>query len=165
VIETREDRDDQPDEFICTGLVNLDMPLIRYRVGDSGTLSNENCDCGRTLPLMGKIEGRNDDLLYTVEGRRVGRLDPVFKDCQGFAEAQIIQRSLREINVKYVQTAAFERDVEKKIAERIRDRMGDVHVTFEPVSEIPRTAAGKFRAVVCALPRDVRDTFTNGNSA
>jgi phenylacetate-CoA ligase len=155
----------QPNEFICTGLVNPDMPLIRYRVGDSGTFSSESCSCGRTLPLIEKIEGRNDDLLYTADGRRVGRLDPVFKDAFGIAEAQIVQRSLREINVKYVPAVTYKKGLEVTIADRIRERMGDVNVTFENVPAIPRTAAGKFRAVVCELPIGEKAIFTNGASS
>ena len=155
---------DQPHEFICTGLVNPDMPLIRYKVGDAGKFSDGNCECGKTLPLFEKIEGRNDDLLYTVDGRRIGRLDPVFKDAFGIGQAQIIQKTLREINVKYVPTTAFEKAVELRIADRIRDRMGDVNVTFEKVSEIPRTGAGKFRAVVCELSKDEKAMFTNGTA-
>ncbi|MGH9947079.1 MAG: hypothetical protein ACRD6X_07775 [Pyrinomonadaceae bacterium] len=150
-----------PHEFICTGLVNSDMPLIRYRIGDSGTLSDELCDCGRTLPLIGKVEGRNDDLLFTVDGRRIGRLDPVFKDAFEIAEAQIIQKSLREIIVRYVPANKPLKDGELKIADRIRDRMGDVQVRFEAVSEIERTARGKFRAVVCELSEVEREKFTS----
>jgi phenylacetate-coenzyme A ligase PaaK-like adenylate-forming protein len=38
-------------ELICTTLLNADMPLIRYRVGDRGRLAgaNEHCTCGRHL--------------------------------------------------------------------------------------------------------------------
>lgn len=162
VIEKNENEcNEQPVDFICTGLVNPDMPLVRYRVGDAGTFANGSCDCGRTLPLMNKIEGRNDDLLYTTDGRRIGRLDPVFKNAFGIAEAQIIQRSLREIIVRYVPAHVVERDIELKIADRIRDRMGDVGVTFEIVDDIPRTASGKFRAVRCEISFEERAMITN----
>lgn len=149
----------QRNELICTGLVNPDMPLIRYRVGDSLTVSNKFCDCGKTLPLMGKIDGRNDDLLYTSDGRRVGRLDPVFKDSFGIVEAQIVQRSLREIIVRYVPAKSFEDAEIMKIGDRIRDRMGDVNVKFEQVPEIARTTRGKFRAVICELSADEKASF------
>jgi phenylacetate-CoA ligase len=101
--------------------------------------------------VVGKIEGRIDDLLLTADGRDVGRLDPVFKDAAGIAEAQIIQESLNNISVRFVPTTGFEDGVKQKIADRIRERMGNVDVAFEVVDEIPRTKAGKFRAVVCEL--------------
>ena len=144
----------QPNDFICTGLINPDMPLIRYRIGDCGTISDETCDCGKTLPLMGKIEGRNDDVLYTTDGRRVGRLDPVFKNNLPIIEAQIIQESLREIVVKYIPAENFNQRDAKDLSDRIRERMGDVQVRLEKVVQIPRTKSGKFRAVVCNLPKE-----------
>lgn len=163
VEQKRNIADGQPDDLICTGLVNPDMPLIRYRVGDSVTVSNESCDCGRTLPLMGKIDGRNDDLLYTAEGRRVGRLDPVFKDSFGIVEAQIVQKSLHEIVVRYVPAKSCENADVVKIGDRIRDRMGDVKVKFESVPEIPRTARGKFRAVICELTSEEKAAFADNH--
>ncbi len=155
---------DQPVELICTGLVNPDMPLIRYRVGDSAIFSDkaEDCGCGRTLPILKKIEGRNDDLLYTTDGRRVGRLDPVFKDASGIAEAQIVQISLREIVVRFVGSEGFEKAIERTIASRLQDRMGDIEVHFERVEKIERTASGKFRAVVCELPAEERSAAASG---
>lgn len=144
-------KNEQLAEFICTGLVNADMPLIRYRVGDSGNFSAETCDCGKTLPIMGKIEGRNDDLLYTTDGRRIGRLDPVFKNDLPVIEAQIIQESLKEIVVKYVPAEKFDQAYEKDLINRIRERLGNVEVKLEKVMQIPRTERGKFRAVICNL--------------
>lgn len=140
-----------PADFVCTGLINADMPLIRYRVGDCGTLSDEICDCGKTLPLLGRIEGRSDDVLFTRDGRRIGRMDPVFKNDLPIIEAQIIQESLRSIVVKYVPASEFNSNAEAVLINRIRERMGDMSVNLEKVTEIPRTERGKFRAVICNL--------------
>ncbi len=156
IIETGSANEDDPADLICTGLVNADMPLVRYRVGDSGKLSNEKCTCGRTLPLIEKIEGRSDDLLYTADGRRIGRLDPIFKGGLPVREAQIIQESLTGLKVLYVPDGNFHRDALNDLTERIRDRMGDIAVDYEEVSEIPRTNRGKFRAVICKLSAEQR---------
>ena len=157
VIEGENDREGSlVTDFICTGLVNADMPLIRYKVGDRGSFSDATCDCGRTLPLMGRIEGRSDDVLYTADGRTVGRLDPVFKNDLPVIEAQIIQKSLAEILVKYVPTDSFSQRDANDLSNRIRERMGDVQVKLEKVEQIPRTTSGKFRAVVCELSVDER---------
>jgi phenylacetate-CoA ligase len=156
IIESGADDSDDSFDFICTGLINADMPLIRYRVGDSGKFSDGRCVCGKTLPLIEKIEGRSDDLLYTADGRRVGRLDPIFKGNLPVLEAQIVQESLTILKVRYVPAENFSSDVFETLTERICERMGDVKVVFDEVSKIPRTSRGKFRAVVCSLPADER---------
>lgn len=154
IIETLNETDSS--DFICTGLINADMPLIRYRVGDAGKLSDAKCACGRKLPLIEKIEGRSDDLLYTADGRRVGRLDPIFKSNLPIIEAQIIQKTLNLVNVKYVPAPNFEPHALNDLGERIRERMGNIEVKFEEVETVPRTNRGKFRAVICELPIEER---------
>jgi phenylacetate-CoA ligase len=137
-------------KLIGTGLFNIDMPLIRYDVGDRGSLSNPDmkCECGRLLPLLGNIEGRADDVLYTKDGRHVGRLDPVFKAHLPVIEAQIIQETLDNVTVRFIPASDFQPKDGQSIIERIQARMGNIHVRLEPVSELPREANGKFRAVI-----------------
>jgi phenylacetate-CoA ligase len=145
-------------DLVCTGLLNADMPLIRYRVGDSGVLPvvNEPCSCGRTLPMLASIEGRADDLLYTSDGRRIGRLDPVFKTQLPVREVQIIQETLGKIRVRYVPTADFTPAAARSIVQRLQERLGTVEVLLERVDEVPRERNGKFRAVLCNLPVEER---------
>jgi phenylacetate-CoA ligase len=147
-----------PGELVCTGLLNTDMPLIRYRVGDRGTrpVASEACACGRTLPTLAPPEGRLDDVLYTRDGRRVGRLDPVFKARLPVREAQIVQETLDRIRIRFVAAPDFTLAAAKSIVDRLHARLGPVEVIFEPVEQIPRTPSGKFRAVICELPASVR---------
>ena len=44
-------------EIVCTSLFNYAMPLIRYKVGDFGVPSDEECPCGRMLPLLVGLRG------------------------------------------------------------------------------------------------------------
>lgn len=140
-------------ELVCTGLFNADMPLIRYRVGDQGVLAGgpDKCQCGRSLPIIMSVEGRADDVIYTVDGRSIGRLDPIFKGDLPIREAQIIQDALDCIRVRYVPTPDFGTDHERVIAQRLKERVGNVKVVMEPMTEIPRGANGKFRAVVSRI--------------
>ena len=150
-------------ELVCTGLLNADMPLIRYRIGDRGALTASPpptaCSCGRTLPSLAAVEGRVDDVLFTPDGRRIGRLDPVFKADLPVREAQIVQDTLRRVRIRYVPTENFTPDAARTLVERLQARMGNVAVVLEPVAEVPRTATGKFRAVVCNLPPEERATI------
>jgi phenylacetate-CoA ligase len=145
-------------ELVCTGLLNADMPLIRYRTGDRGTLEggSEACKCGRTLPIIESVDGRTDDILYTMDGRRIGRLDPLFKGDLPIHEAQIIQEALDRVRVCYVPTADFRPSHESVITQRLQARMGSVKVVMEPIAEVPRGQNGKFRAVISKLPREIR---------
>lgn len=159
VLQGNDSVTNEPGEFVCTGLLNADMPLIRYRVGDRGTLAGRDsrCECGRTLPLLNAIEGRVDDALYTPDGRIIGRLDPVFKSRLRIQEAQIIQDALDSIRVRYVPSEGFGLADELSVINRVRDRMGPVNVVLERVDSIPRTPNGKFRAVICNLSSAERE--------
>lgn len=148
-------------DLVCTGLMNADMPLIRYRTGDRGTLSGglETCQCGRTLPVIESVDGRTDDLLYTVDGRRIGRLDPIFKGDLPILETQIIQEALDRVRVCYVPAAGYSNYHERLIIERVRSRIGPVSVIMEPLAEVPRGPNGKFRAVICNLSKKEKESL------
>jgi phenylacetate-CoA ligase len=158
-IEIVEQGDAVPDgsvgDLIATGLLNVDMPLVRYRVGDRAVRPRNHgvCACGRALPWLSTIEGRTDDTLYTRDGRRVGRLDPVFKTRLPVVEAQIVQETLDRIRVRYVPAENFTAAAGRRIVDELRARVGPVEVVLDPVSAIPRTTGGKFRAVVCQVPQ------------
>lgn len=140
--------------LIATGLLNADMPLIRYETGDRATLSSDEdglCACGRLLPRLRSLEGRMDDVILTPDGRHIGRLDPVFKADLPIREAQIIQETPERLRVLYVPTAAYQAQDGAALIQRIRDRVGEMEIVLQPVEEVPRTANGKFRAVISRL--------------
>lgn len=155
VTEIFDDKDDAPlpigrtGRLICSGFLNLTMPLIRYEVGDRGFLSKESsCSCGRNLPTLGGIEGRNDDVILTRDGRRIGRLDSVFKADLPIREAQIIQETLERVVVRYVPVKGCSRKDLDSLVERLFRRLGEMEIILEEVEHIPRSSNGKFRAVI-----------------
>ena len=142
-------------DLVCTGLLNSVMPLIRYSVGDRGSVGDPAaCACARTLPVLQSIEGRADDVLFTIDGRPIGRLDPIFKAELPVHEAQIIQEARNRVRVRYVPAPGFSAAAMASMVERLRDRLGPVEIVGEAVDAIPRTASGKFRAVVRAFTPD-----------
>jgi phenylacetate-CoA ligase len=145
-------------DLICTGLLNVDMPLVRYRVGDRGALDDDPtpCPCGRTLPRLKFVEGRIDDVLYTRDGRRVGRLDTVFKGNWPIREAQIVQKSLDQIQLRYVPDPSYSDAIGQEMIRELRKRLGGVTVELERTDAIARTSNGKFRAVICSLSAEER---------
>jgi phenylacetate-CoA ligase len=148
VLETGENS-----EFLCTGLQNPDMPLIRYRLGDCGSapIWDHACPCGRRLPILREIQGRISDVLVTADGRRVYWLNPVFYG-QAVREAQIVQSFSGEVQVRYVRDAGFTSATAQTILRRLHDRLGPVAVELLPVNHIPRGASGKFQPVISHAP-------------
>ena len=145
--------DGENGRFICTGLINNDMPLIRYEVGDYGALhaADQKCSCDRTLPRIKDIEGRIDDVIITPDGRRVGRLSPVFKGDVFIHEAQVIQEDQEHLRILLVPAPGYSSSTDNIITQRLQDRLGNMHLEFELVDHIPRSANGKFREIVSNL--------------
>jgi phenylacetate-CoA ligase len=152
-----EGRSCEPDvtgELVCTGLLNDDQVLIRYRQGDRAALwppGGPACPCGRQTPALVSIDGRLDDVLLTPDGRRIGRLDPVFKGGMSIREAQIVQVALDEVHVKVVPAPGYSAVDANTIAARMRDRMGDISVKVLVVDHLERTRTGKLRSVISLL--------------
>ena len=149
---------DATGDLVCTGLLNADMPLIRYKVGDRGgvSVSPQDCSCGRALPQISRIEGRSNDVLLAPDGRRVFWLNPVFYGLP-VREAQIIQDAFDKLRVRYVPAPGFSSQTEHSIIERLYARMGKVEVGMERVDAVPRGPNGKFRAVISNLSKQDRE--------
>ena len=155
IIEILDDEEDVPvrngniGRIVATGLFNPDMPLIRYEVGDRGGLHNgsQKCPCKRALPLLGELEGRMSDLIVTKDGRRIFWLNPVFYGLP-IREAQIVQENLDRISVHIVTGAGYSKVDEKRIRQRLHQRVGEMDIVFKPADHIPRAKNGKFRSVV-----------------
>ena len=146
----------QTGQFVSTGLINQDMPLIRYEVGDRGSLAHTSaCSCGRTLPRLATVEGRTNDVLIGTNGRFVYWVNPIFYGMP-VREAQIVQESVARIVIRVVPGSGFSASSRQVIAGRARERLGDLAVVFDEVDAIPRGSNGKFRAVVCAIPPEER---------
>lgn len=104
--------------------------------------------------MFAEIAGRMDDVLVLRDGRRVGRLDPVFKADLKIREAQIVQESFDLVRVRVVPAPGFGPGSVEQIVARLADRLDGVHIEVEEVPWIERTATGKFRAVVSRMHRD-----------
>ena len=157
----------QTGRLVCTGLLNADMPLIRYEIGDLGSLApaGRRCQCGRTLPILQSVEGRLDDVIRTRDGRRVGRLDPVFKADIPLREAQIIQERLDLVRVRIVPAKGYRARHGDAIIKGLRDRIGDMDIVLEQVDHIPRTASGKLRGVISRVVGEHETVIENSSSS
>ena len=141
-------------DVVLTGLLNRAMPLVRYRIGDRAAWSDEDrCPCGRSMPIVERIEGRREDYLYSTQRGWVGRMDPALKGVNGIFECQFIQEELERVRVLLVPTADFSPEDRALLAKNLKDRLGAlIQLDFEIIAQIPRGPGGKFRSVVSHLP-------------
>ncbi len=152
IIETADESD--TGELVVTDLFNFSMPLIRYRIGDFGTLTGELCDCGRTLPLIDGIHGRAYDLIQTRSGRRVHpeAIMYVFEDLQKtaslFKQFQVIQLDLDTFQVKIVPDVGWDESKKTLVTEKLVGVLEqNLRIDFEISESISREASGKMRVV------------------
>jgi phenylacetate-CoA ligase len=135
----------------CTGFLNYDQPLIRYDIGDTMIASVEPCSCGRNMPLVKEICGRNEDVIVGKDGRAMVRFHSIFNGLRTVKQAQVIQESLNLIYIKALPDGRIASDEIALMQNRIKSQLGDVEVIVEEVDAIPLTENGKFKAVISKL--------------
>jgi phenylacetate-CoA ligase len=140
----------QVGEMVCTGFLNYDQPLIRYKIGDLAELaSNQDCLCGRHMPIISKIVGRTDDIITLKDGRQLSSFNRVFADVPEINQAQVIQNKDYTLSILYTSdhstnSALIEANLKKIIA----SKLGDIDVNLVRVASITKNANGKFKAVI-----------------
>ena len=135
-------------QVYVTTLDNYAMPLIRYQIGDMAVpAKNEQCSCGRGLPLIRKVIGRDVNLFKTkedtlIDGEYFTHLI-YFKDW--VKKFQIVQKDFDSIEIRIVlDTEKNETDI-ATIAAKIKLVMGhDCKIKFEFVDDIESTKSGKY---------------------
>lgn len=142
-------------EIVVTDLYSQEAPFIRYATGDLGALATRSCSCGRSLPLLERIEGRSNDSIVTSDGRIINSLALIYpvREVEGIEQFRICQKAVDSFHVQVVRNSRFQEDGEDRIrkgwAQLLRS---PVQVTFEYLPALPLELSGKFRHVVSELP-------------
>jgi phenylacetate-CoA ligase len=160
-------------EIVITNLLSSAMPLIRYRTGDVGQLDSSECSCGRGLPLLSYVEGRQTDFLVTPSGRVLHALAIIYpiREAPGVAEFQVVQETVGQVVIRLVADSNFSESAGQTLIGKARLALGgEVSVEIERVSTIPRVPSGKFRYVISMvaekiLGADVGSQVKPGNRA
>lgn len=137
--------------IVATGFCNDAFPLIRYEIGDSVTLTDDNapCPCGLPGRTVAAIDGRLDDYVVTPDGRKIGRLDHIPKGLVNVRECQIRQADPGGIEIRVVRGPGFTEADEAALVREARQRLGQgmkIEVTY--TEALQRNASGKLRYVV-----------------
>jgi len=136
--------------IIGTNWHNISFPLLRYDTGDLVTIDEKTvCTCGLSGRIVSSIDGRQEDYIYLANGVRVGRMDHVFKDMINIREAQIVQQSSGEIDVRVVRGNYYSHHDDRQLFDEFKKRLGnDIKISIHYVESLPRTQSGKLRFVI-----------------
>jgi phenylacetate-CoA ligase len=151
----------QPGEvgsLIVTDLTNYGMPFIRYNIEDMAMASDKICSCGRGLPLLARIEGRETDFAITPDGMMVSGIsltDNFGANIPGVVQLQIIQDKIDHITIRIVKDSSFSQESIDTIGMLNRTFFGDkMKFSCDFVNEIPIDASGKIRFVISEIERN-----------
>ncbi len=144
----------EPAEMVCTGILNFDQPLIRYRIGDMAVLEDRVCSCGRSMPLVKEIVGRTEDVVVGKDGREMVRFHGIFIDLPEIVKAQVIQDSYVDFVINVMVSESLTSEALQLITKRMQSQLGDdINVVINQVDNIPLGPNGKFKAVISNLKR------------
>ncbi len=139
---------------VITDLFNDSLPFIRYVNGDRAVAGFDLCPCGRGLPLLKKVVGRQLDTLETPDGRKVpGEFFPhLLKEFPCIRRFQVVQEKVEQITLKLVVDGGFTLSDKDTLLREVRICTGPaVDIQLQLVDDIPLTGAGKHRVVVHAV--------------
>jgi len=140
-------------KLVVTSFTTKGTPLIRYDIGDSITLEEENriCGCGNNNPLVKEIKGRIDDFVYSPQNGKInlGNISNTLKGTKGIIKFQAVQEKLDAIKILLVvDRELYSSKTEKIYLENWRDRIGNkMELSLDYVEEIEVEKSGKFRFV------------------
>jgi phenylacetate-CoA ligase len=142
-------------EIIITSLSNYAMPLIRYRIGDQGALSQSN---NGSCQILAGILGRSYDTFVNSRGILIegGYFMALLYYRDWIAKYQVIQKSPDCILFRIVTTGTTSLSTElDDLTIKSRRIMGDdtCKILFEFVDEIPTSSSGKYHFIASEVPR------------
>jgi phenylacetate-CoA ligase len=143
----------EPGELVLTDLHNRAMPLIRYRVGDFGAWASP-CRCGRPLPSLERIYGREYDFVHGLDGRRFhGEFFLyVFEELQSTGypveQFQVVQTDRDRLRVDVISNVPLAADFIVRLRERVEPQMPGMKLDLRPVPAIARASSGKMRLII-----------------
>ena len=135
--------------ILITSLYNRAMPLLRYRVGDTGRSLQGRCPCGRGLPLILPTIGRTVDYLSLPAGGRVSpyTLTCAVENVAGLGQYQIVQETGDRVVMRVIPRGTLASAAHEQLRRVLSSSLPGVAVRVEVVESLPREPSGKFRVV------------------
>ncbi len=173
-VEPEPGGDGRTGEILVTDLNNAFMPLLRYRLGDVVTLADGACSCGRGLPLLKEVHGRNRErYLVTPAGRKIhSAIFPyavvgLMESGVDIRRYFVVQEAADRVRVLIVLAPGAGDDLKLRIERSIvegtaGDLKGEIACTVEFPESVPANLERKFTCFVPYLPDSDPDDTQEG---
>lgn len=140
-------------EIVLTTLNNRAMPLVRYRIGDLGSVSDESCECESGLPTMTLQAGKAVDLISTSTKSNISahvldyiNLYVIREGLRGIRQFLVRQIELDKFELIVVRDDVFDPRATESFVKLMRQKLGSgIAVRVQYVESIPLQTTGKRR--------------------
>lgn len=135
--------------LVITDLYNKAFPMIRYALGDLGSIITTKDG----KQYLNQLAGRQADMLYTTDGKPVNYfyIISLLEPYQDIKQFQLIQQDYNHF--KWILNTE-NHSYEKMIVEYSKNLFGkDSEWEFEYVTELPKLKSGKRKMTVCNIER------------
>ena len=143
-------------QVVATPLNNFAMPLIRYEIGDYAEVGKP-CPCGRGLPVINRILGREQDMVTLPNGEKrwtllsTGNIETFLKIAP-VRQYQFVQKNLKTIDVRLLVERELTESEKEKLQEWVVAKLDHpFKVTFSFVNEIQRSPWGKYQDFISEI--------------
>lgn len=138
-------------QVIVSTLHNFAMPLLRYASGDYAEVG-EHCACGRGLPVLRRVTGRQRNMLLRPDG---GRYWPsfasgVWRELAPVSQFQVVQTARDALEFRIVSPRELTAEEKDRLINALHGALGFTYrTTLQRLVEIPRPRGGKYEDFVC----------------
>jgi phenylacetate-CoA ligase len=136
---------------VLTALYNYATPLIRYEIRDYAEVGPATCPCGRGLPLLKRVVGRQRNMLVLPSGEKCWPITgfPRYREVAPIRQFQFIQHSLEEVEMKLVCDRPLTDSDRARLTGIIQAGLGHPFaIRFTPMALIPQEPNGKFEEFI-----------------
>lgn len=140
-------------QVVVSTLHNFAMPLLRYASGDYAEVGAP-CVCGRGLPVLRRIVGRQRNMLLRPDGSRYWPSFPseAWANIAPIEQFQVIQRDLDRVELRVVAPRELTSVETSEMLAALRQALAcDYRMTLLRLAQIPRGTGDKYEDFICEV--------------
>ncbi|MBU1690275.1 MAG: phenylacetate--CoA ligase family protein [Gammaproteobacteria bacterium] len=139
---------------VITTLHNFAMPLIRYEILDYAE-AGEPCPCGRGLPVIKRVMGRQRNLVTLPNGKQHWPSFPAesWAFIAPIRQIQLVQRELDIIEARLVTDRPLNAEEARELVAVLQEHLGyPFQITLQYMQQIEHKANFKYEDFISEIP-------------